>query len=267
MRGLSAVSTVSGIDALALVVEFARQLPSAQFSFVRYKPSLSVENRVLGIAPVKLEALPAADLVNLVRHRPDVVSELLRHDPVAEDAQTTRLFARDILSGALEELRRSLHVDEALGVRSECRFPDGEVLHLQLMDFRVEPSAEALAGLVAAIQKAVPSGGLILESLHRAPVACRVRRLTSDGKYPQAHGTSRRDDGVKLRCRGSKTCVSTRLGTREGSLSSTVQHHRVLGVLPVSVLDDPRNLLVQAMAGPGGTIDNSGLSRGDGRNP
>ncbi len=164
MRGLSAVSTVSGIDALALVVEFARQLPSAQFSFVRYKPSLSVENRVLGIAPVKLEALPAADLVNLVRHRPDVVSELLRHDPVAEDAQTTRLFARDILSGALEELRRSLHVDEALGVRSECRFPDGEVLHLQLMDFRVEPSAEALAGLVAAIQKAVPSGGLILES-------------------------------------------------------------------------------------------------------
>jgi hypothetical protein len=163
MRALPPTDSLIDHDASEVVLALAWQLPGAIFSFLSYRPTPPVEERMLGNPTGETRALSAEEMTALLASRPGLARELTRHESGAEEPRTTRLRSAEVLAGALQELSASLAHGEVLGIRSECVL-DEAVAHLPLMDFRVERGPTAAAALLSVAPCAAPWGGILLDS-------------------------------------------------------------------------------------------------------
>lgn len=93
-----------------------------------------------------------------------LINEAIKHDVTHEAFERFELTPEDLCSGALQRKAYSLPENVVIALCSNCRTEDGTIMHLPMMDFRSEPSAQNLRTVKKAIAEVTAVGGAILES-------------------------------------------------------------------------------------------------------
>jgi hypothetical protein len=179
-------STVPELGATALVL--AQLLPllvnrAAEFTFVTYKPTSSLSDRLLRTnGPADVDLLRKVESVRaitegVVPYWEAVLAaawgakdferfsiEAGRHNLSEDEERSFTVDRSELRNGRIDEEVKALRPDYVIALNSRCRLDDGTQAHLPLMDFRILPNLDEIRYLVLALRSINQRRGAILLS-------------------------------------------------------------------------------------------------------